>query len=185
MAELYIYKPSLEPIGLPGETFHLIRAAGEEDVEIAAVDALPEYIKDFGAIGAASWLRDQEDTNLELSGNEFGQFRMRVIDDVQLYIKNPSAVQKWRTSKANFYLPQYPSDPTDIVLRNYYFVASEFFLYEDETPRFDLYATLAAAKSRIAFSGFRFRFKGLKLDKEGKQIKGKVTLWINSWPAGK
>jgi len=184
MADLYVYRQVLEPIGLPGETFHLLRAAGEIDVEILAVDAMPEYINDFGAVGAAGWLRDQEDTNLELTDGEFGQFRMRVLDDVQLYLKNPAPTEKWRSARTRFYLPKFPDDPTD-TLRDYFFKASEFFLFEDETPRFDLYAVLAAATSRIAFSGFRFRYQKLGTDLKGVQIKGKVNLWINSWPTGK
>lgn len=182
-AELYIYKTQLDPIGLPGETFHLIRASGELDVEIVAAGAMPEYIHNFGAIGAGAWLRDQEDTNLELNDGEFGQFRMRVLDDVQLYLKNPGPTQQWRSARTNFYLPIWPTDPQDF-MREFFFKASEFFDFEDETPRFDLYATLAAATSRVAFSGFRFRYKKLGLDAKGVQISGKVTLWINSWPTG-
>lgn len=183
MAELYIYKTQFDPIGLPGETFHLIRAAGELDIEVDGVDALPEYIKNFGSIADASWLRDQEDTNLELNDGEFGQFRIRILDDVRLYLKNPSPTQKWRTSRTNFWLPQFPTDGD--FLREYFFRASEFFLFEDETPRFDLYAILAAASSRVAFSGYRFHFRKLGQDKEGKQIRGKIPLWINSFPTGK
>lgn len=141
-----------------------------------SVGAMPEYIKDFGSLTAAVWDADNEDTNLEMGDMELLQLRMRVLDDIRVRLKNPGSVQQWRTSKTNFYLPQFPPGDDNKFWKEFLWVQSEIFVFEDYTPRFDLYSAVAATESRIAFSGWRF-----KLSKIPGQ--GRIKVWINSWPA--
>lgn len=170
-----IYNIDFEPILLVGETARLHKADGPIDIEVLAINALPEHSEDFGDIAAASWRRDETTTATELDTNELAQFRMRVVDDVRVYLKNPQAVSYWRSRTVDFYLPQFPEDIT--FLQNYYFTASEFLVWErDYQPSFDIYAPLAAGTSTVLFSGYKFRCKQI-------QSKGKVDLWVNSWPS--
>ncbi|GAI89915.1 unnamed protein product, partial [marine sediment metagenome] len=167
-----------EPIFLPKETAHLITATTELNVECIAVGALPEREKDFGALTGGEWTREQENTDLELPSNELAQLRMRIVDDLQIEFSNPSPTKQWRTSKAIFYLPQFPTTSAEDFMKQYYFKASEFHVWEKDTPRFDLYAPNGdLATSRIIFNGWRFRVK--KIDTPGK-----ITIWVSGWPSG-
>lgn len=171
-----------KPILLEGQTATLKGAnfpAEGLNVECLAYGALPEYYKDFGALTAATWDTDNEDTNLEMGPMELAQFWMRILDDMKCRFKNPAAVAQWTTKDEKFYLRKFPIDPADLFLQEYVWSASQFFVFENKaTPRFDFYSDVALDTSRVLFSGWRFKLK--KIDAAGK-----ITIWINSWPAGK
>ena len=177
MAELYVYQTHFEPILLPGMQARLITESDKIDIECIAVGGLPEYIKDFGALTAAAWDTDNEDTNLEMSTNEFSQLRMRIVDDIQLRFNNLSATRQWRTSKTSFTLRMYSSYEEEF-MKEYMFKASEFFVYEDHTPRFDFYCDVASTTSKVAFSGWRFKVK------EITGVKPTKVIWVSGWPSG-
>lgn len=178
MADLYVFKSNFEPILLPRETAHLITAEEEFDAECVAVGALPWYQKDFGALTAATWDTDNEDANLEMSTNELAQFRMRIVDDMSLRFNNLAPTRQWRTSKTDFYLKQFPQATGEDFLKEFFFKASEFFVFEDDTPRFDFYSDITLATARVIFSGWRFRLKRISM-------RGKVDIWVSGWPSGK
>ena len=174
MADLHIYRRTLEPILLPGETANLLMAKGLVRAKVLAVTALPEYIKDFGALSAASTTTGQSDSNLQLNTLELAQLRMRVLDDFRVKLYNPAPTKLWVTAKTDFWLPKFPDDPD--FLREFFWQASEFFVWEDDYPNFDLVAVGAVAKSRIAFSGWKYKIVEIKEP-------GKVSIWIGSWPS--
>ena len=180
MADNFRYSTSFEPIMLEGQTVTLLGSGLPVEglnVVCRGVGALPEYFKDFGALTAATWDLDQEDTNLEMNKMELAQLRFRVIDDMKVLLKNPSAVKQWRTLRTDFYLPMFPQNESDQFLKEYYWRASEFFVFEsDNTPRFDLYSTFAQTTAVILFSGWRFRLAKIT-------EKGKFPIFINSWPS--
>lgn len=177
-ADLYTFKTNFEPILLPGETAHLITANTYLDVECVDVGALPEYYKDFGALTAATWDADNEDTNLEMNDWELGQFRVRIVDDIKMRFNNPGSVRQWRTKSGEFYLRQFPTVPEEQFLQEYLFKASEFFVYEDDTtPRFDFYSDVATLTSRVLFSGWRIKVKKTA-------VPGRTTIWVSGWPSG-
>ena len=177
MADLYVFKPNFDPIMLPGETVRVITASKVADVMCVAVGALPEYYKDFGALTATTWDTDNEDTNLEMNDTELGHFRMRVLDDMQLRFNNLAPTRQWRTSKTDFYLRQYPTGEGEDFLKEYMFKASEFFVWEDDTPRFDFKSEFALTTSRVLFSGWRYRCREI-----GER--GRITIWVSGWPSG-
>ena len=147
------------------------------NVMCVGVGALPEYQKDWGSLTTVVWDYDNEDTNLEMPKMEMAQFRMRVIDDFKVQLKHPSSVSQWKTSKANFYLRQWPDDE-DNAYRNFLWKASEILIFEDTTPRFDLYSETTRSQNRIAFSGWRFKLREIT-------EKGRISIWVDSWPSGK
>ena len=179
MADLYIYKTNFEPVFLPGETATLITSAETVVVECVAVGALPEYQSDFGALTAATWDTDNEDANLEMQTHELAQLRMRVLDDMKLRFNNLAPTRQWRTAKTDFYLRQFPQEAGQEFLKEFLFKASEFFIYEDDTPRFDFYSDIALATSKVLFSGWRFRVRELK--GAPKPVK---CIWVSGWPSG-
>jgi len=154
---------------LPSEGLH---------VRCLAVGALPEYYKDFDALVAATWDTDNEDTSLEMGPMEMAQYRFRVLDDMQARLKNTAAVQQWRTKDTIFYLPQFPSGEGQDWLKTYLWKASEFFVWEDTTPRFDFYSSIALTTSRVLFSGWRFKMQKI-------ETPGRIKIWVNEWPAGR
>jgi len=179
--DLFRYSNSFEPILLEGMTATLFAAGLPSEgynVECLAVGALPEYYKDFGALTAATWDSDNEDSNLEMSPMELAQCRMRIQDDIICRLKNTAAVQQWRTKDTVFYLPQFPSEEGQDWLKTYLWKASEFLVWENTTPRFDFYSTIALTTSRVLFSGWRFKMKKIATP-------GRIKILINEWPSGR
>ncbi|MBA7699324.1 hypothetical protein ES703_108018 [subsurface metagenome] len=149
---------------------------GGANYRCLAVDALPEYIKDFGALTADTWKPDQEDENLELTTYELGQLRMMVLDDVRIRLWNPAPTQKWRTNKTRFYLPQFPTEAGQDWYKQYLFALSELFYWETITPRFGLYSAIALDAARILFTGWKFKLTPVT-------EKGAFELMVSGWPA--
>ena len=176
----HVFQAQFEPVFLPGETARLITASATVDVECVAVGALPEYQKDFGALTATTWDTDNEDTNLEMGTLELSQLRMRVLDDMKLRFNNLAPTRQWRTAKTDFFLEQFPQQAGEDFLKEFLFKASEFFIFETDTPRFDFYSPIALATSRVKFSGWRYKVKELP---KGVPVP-KMTLWISGWPSG-
>lgn len=172
-----VYDPEFRPVLLPGDTAHLITQQETIDVECLAVGALPEYVKDFGALTATVWTSDQEDSNLELSDWEMGQYRMQVLSDVKMRFNNLSPTRQWRTSKTDFFLTQFPQNENDHWRKNLLFMQSEFFIYHDDTPRFDFYSDVNTVECLVKFSGWRYYIRKIP-------PRGKVSIWVSGWPSG-
>lgn len=181
MGDQYAFKTELEPIFFPGEHAHIITAQAQLDVVCVAVGALPEYTKDFGALTASTWNVDNEADSLEMNEWEIGHFRMRVLDDLRLRFNNLGPTRQWRTSREDFYLTQFPHDQGETFLQEFMFKASEFFVWQDDTPRFDLYPELGSLPtSRVKFSGWRYKVRKVTVQKGAI----KKIIWISGWPSG-
>ena len=173
-----LYNLNFEPILQRGHTVTLFGSSFNDtgdNFRCSAVDALPTYVKDFSTLTAATWSSEQEDTNLELDKRELVQMRLIVVDDVRLRLKNPGPVSKWRTAKTRFYLTQFPTEANQDWLKEYMFCQSEFFYWEDTTPRFELYSALGVSESRVKFTGWRFKMEPIK-------VKGAFELLVDGWP---
>lgn len=171
------YNKDFDPIMLEGHTATLFGTGLPEEglnVRCVAVGALPEHWVDFGALVANTTDADQTTTDIEMNTLEMAQFRMRVITEMQVKLKHPAAVRQWRAKNVSFYLPQFPDGPN--ALQDWYWTASEFFVFEDNTPSFDLYSGRAQTAALIAFSGWRFKFQ--KITEPGK-----FPIWTSEWPS--
>ena len=176
------YSKDFEPLLLETDTAKIFGAGIPTDglsVKCVAVGAMPEYTKDWGALTGGTWSTDNEDTNLEMGKMELGQFRMIISSNtglVQMRLKNPAAVTQWRTAKTNFVLPSFPVDGTTFQ-QEFYWVQSEFFVFEDTTPRFDLYSPVTTTtECYVTFHGWR-----MKLEEIAEP--GRFTIWISEWPS--
>jgi hypothetical protein len=177
----YRYNPTFSPILLEDMTINLKGSdfpAEGKNFKCIGVDALPEYIKDWGSLTAGTWSTDNEDENLELDTNELGQLRMMVLDDVKVRLKNPAPVTKWRTAKTTFYLPQFPTTADEDWMKEYLFRMSELFYFEDTTPRFDLYSAATVTVARVLFTGWKYKLVPVT-------EKPAFSLLVNSWPGSK
>lgn len=179
MADLYVYKSKFDPILLPNETAHLITQQKEVDVECMAMGAMPYMEYDFGALAAATWSNDNDvggaSQYLKMNDWDMIQMRMLVLDDIRIKLSNLGSVKQWRSANWEWWLPQFPGDPLEQDLREWYFKASEFFVYEDDLPKFHLYSVNACATSRVAFLGYRFRFRRIG-------ARGRLPIWVSGWP---
>lgn len=177
-----IFSPEFLPVLLPNETA-LLRGTPSfpkegQPVRCRWVGALPEYQKDFLALTGGVWLADQEDTNLELSGLELGQMRMRVLDNVNLRLNNPLSTQQWGTVRTRFQLSQFPTEPGQEWLKELLFRMSEFFVWEDETPRFNLYSADTVTISRVIFTGWKLSLEKIAKD----ELTSRQEIWVAGWP---
>ncbi len=173
------YDKCFEPLLLEDQTATLLGTGLPEqglNVRCVAVGALPEYAADFGAVAAGAWDTENSDANLEMNTLEFSQLRMRVISEMKIRMSHPSAVKQWKTKSGQFSLPQFPIDAGDF-LQEYYWKASEFFIFEDNTPVFDLYATRVLASSIVLFSGWRYKLQDIKSQP------GRIRIWTSEWPS--
>lgn len=167
-----------DPLLLDGDTATLRGAGLSEDglnIRCVSVGAMPEYAEDYGALTATVWLEDQQDTNLEMNPMELSQLRMRVMFDGKVRLKNSPAVQQWRTMRTIFYLPQWSEEWPDAVA-NFYWRASEFFVYSNNIPSTSLYSDRTQTVSVVLYMGWRFRLQEIK-------EKGKFDIWISDWPS--
>lgn len=179
MPELFRYNNSFEPLLLEGYTVTLYGAGLPDigkNVRCVGVGALPEYYNNFGAVTANVWLTDVQDTNLIMNTMEFSQLRMRVVDDVRLRLRNSAPVQQWRTRDTPFYLPQFPQTPGEDFLKEFLFKASEFFIWQDQSPMFEFFSSIGSARSGVLFSGWRFKIEEI-------QEKGRFSIWLSDWPS--
>ena len=179
-----IYSATFDPILLPNETALLLGPSHPTEgqpVRCRWVGALPEYQKDFSTLTAATWKPDQEDSNLELNPLELGQMRFRILEDMMVRLANPASTQQWRTAKTRFHITKWPTESGQDFLKEMLFRMSEFFVWQDSTPRFDLYSTAGKTASRIVFSGWKLKVE--KIDKA--QLTSKVEIWTSGWPTGK
>lgn len=177
MPDLYRFENQFEPLLLEDYTAHLFGGGlppSGMNVRCLAVGALPELYHTFGAITAAAWINDQEDTDLEMNTMELGQFRFKVLDDIKVTLKNPAPVQQWRTKSGQFYLTKFDDDSN--FNRELQWKMSEFFTFEDYTPRFNLYSVLATGTSRVIYSGWRFKLEEIAQE-------GKIKVWVSEWPS--
>lgn len=178
MPDLFRYSNAFEPLLLEGYTAKLYGAGLPQEgknVRCVSVGALPEYAADFGALTATVWLTDQIDANLRANNMEFNQIRMRVLDDMYVRLRNSGPVQQWRTRETTFFLPPFPADPDDW-LAEFLLKQSEFFVWEYQDPVFECYSSIAAASSKILFSGWRIKVEDIKEE-------AKFHIWLSDWPA--
>ncbi len=172
------YDKGFEPLLLEEQTATLFGTGLPDNglnVKCVAVGALPEYGADFGSVAAGAWDTENSDANLEMNTMELSQLRMRVVSEMKIRMSHPSSVKQWKTKSAQFSLPQFPIDAGDF-LQEYYWKASELFIFEDNSPVFDLYATRAIAASIVLFSGWRFKLQEINQP-------GRIKLWISEWPS--
>jgi hypothetical protein len=182
VSEVFSYQ--FDPVLLPNETATLRGPDFPEDgqpVMCVAVGGLPEYQKDFGSLTAATWDRDNEDSNLEMGTNELAQLRMEILDDFKIELKNPSSTKQWLTNKTNFYLTRFPIDEGQDFMKAFFWRASEFYIWEDTTPRFDLYSYSAQSVSRVIFRGWRLKMRLITKD----ELTSRQEIWVSGWPSGK
>ena len=180
MAEQYQFKTEFEPILFNGQTAQIRKADGQLGIRIEAVGALPSYKFDLGSLSTSTI--GQEISALEMGSGMMAQYRMVVRGQFELEFSHPdTTVQQWRGKSQRYRLRPISSDGDMNYFDKLAFAQSEFFVYEDETPRFDFYPLGSGQNIQgyLEFHGFRYKFSKLQPGE-----KGILPLWVNSWPSG-
>lgn len=180
MPDLYQGRTIFEPIALPGHTIQIHKADGEFGIRITAVGFLPSLRYDSGALTANA---DQtEISNLEMRSGELAQWRFVILDDFEVEMSHPGTQKQWSTKNVATRVRPIPIQSSEWgPLESFVFASSEFYVYENETPRFDLKVLnsggAATTNGHIEFFGIRYKFTKLETGQRGL-----FDLWVNDWP---
>jgi hypothetical protein len=127
--------------------------------KVKKVIPLPTLIYDFGSLSAST--KDTEpidivkDTaKLEMPDNTLAQFRMKALDDFEVYFKQPKTTSKWVSVHREFFFDMHTP----------YENLTEWFQFEDRSAGIirNNPSTTALNKTRIMFFGFKYELEELK-----------------------
>jgi len=130
---------------------------------IIYIEPLPpsyDTIKDFGSISNGSSLSNQKLDLIELDDLELGQFRFKVLDDIQVTVFQPKASKRFAIKNTTIRVDKLSQlyDP-DLEF-------SEIFVYKDKYPYVDVENNSGEdlSKTRIIFFGYRFVLEELEVE---------------------
>lgn len=154
--DLYPHKSvggMMEPIALQDNlvAIHYIKSVYYR--RVAYFEGLPPFQAiDLGAIAAAQVGARTNVTRLDMYDEEFGQFRLYPLDNVQLRVFLPRGA-----ARGDLKTIQVPIDP-DIITRNPDLSLSEIFVWEDNRPAIEAVNgnAVGIATSRVIAMGYRF-----------------------------
>lgn len=175
------------PVFGVGDTVRILKAGESKNIEIFAVQALPHHRHDFGSLTSGTNLRDRDETHLDMPNGEMAQYRFMAMGEFEVEFSHPgSTVGAWRTDSQNFRItPSFLHVDTPIQERDWMWAASEFWVFETETPRFHLipFASAIGAQAHIDFYGIRYAWKALPSPGEPQFVEPQYTLRVNAWPS--
>lgn len=159
-----------------GHTVQVIRTDGISHVRIKGVRALPSHEHDWGSLTAGSVTSRQECTHLELDAGQFAQYWVKVRDNFELELLHPRSTNFFNNKRAsnvvgaNWRIRPYLGEQNETPeVQNMRLAASEFWVWEDDTPLFDLYPPLSVQnpQGHVEFFGYRYSYDELPVGAEG------------------
>jgi len=153
----YMFKRDLEPIALIDENICILSEGGRTYYKVVAIEAVPEIIKDFGAITAGGETEYTDMTELKVGKNKLGHYRILPLDNIYIYAKQPSATQKWDVQRTTARISQRITDYNPTLS------LTEVFQHEDQPFEIKVVNpdTVDIDKSRILFYGFVYKLSKL------------------------
>jgi len=191
MPDLYYGKTEFEPALLGGQSARLHLSATEfHDIRVVSWGYLPSHRHDFGSLTAGTASLANDCTHIDMPNGELAQYRWVIGDpSVEVEMKHPASTQQWMAQSqttstgANWRMRYWGvDDPIDV--QKWMFKSSEFFVFEQNTPRFDLYPVsglsgASTPQGYVEFFGFRY-----SLERLPNGERGMVDLWVQGWPGG-
>jgi len=155
MVERKLFSVDFEPVVQPREYVRILPEG--KFFQVIGVRAVPFLQKDFGALTANVEKKDQEVEEVYTEDDEFGQWRMQVVDNFTITEhKCPRGRHYWLTKKSRGNLPQYMTYGDPMVENNQ---LTEFFQYKDKERLMSVLATASISTSRVNFYGYIFKMK--------------------------
>lgn len=183
------FNPLFEARFVEGDTIRVHKADGAEDIHILAVGALPYRRWDAGSLSSASSLA-VDPTTLDMPAGEMAQYRFFVRDAFEVELTHPgTTVRQWKSDTTNWRIPPVMEGVSGLSEAEVSFLwaASEFWVFEDQTPRFDFYRLAGVTvEMHIDFSGIRYAFETFAtMQTRGitPPLRPAYDLWANAWPA--
>lgn len=161
MADTMLYKAGpIQPVCLAGEVVGIWTQKVWKFGRVTLVEGLPAgstMIQNLGAIAAGQSIQPVQIAALAMNDYEFGQFRMKVLDDFAAELYLARADKRYSTKAVNSRVTLV-SDQFDNV-----FNTTEFFVHEDAMPFVAAFneTGYALAVARVAFWGFRYVYEEL------------------------
>ncbi len=181
----YQFNAGFAPALLNGHSARLFKADGWIDLRILAVGALPSFRWDVGALTAGSTTAAQDPTHLDMPVGEFSQVRSIIRGQFELELTHPNqSVRQWQSKSNGWRLTPVDWDQ-DPAASAFMWAASELWIFEDETPRFDFIALSSAQvlNGHVDHYGWRYSYE-VFTDEESNKNPPKANIWVNSWPSG-
>jgi hypothetical protein len=157
MSELYSARPGpITPIAGIGQNILVYKQKKYFLYNVVYREGLPysaPLMMNFGAIAAGATLAGQSLQNiLEMPDNQIGQFRMQVLDDVQVTLWEPRSNGRFQLKNNIAQVSAYTA------LQDSCGHTTEFFVHEATWPFVDITNPRVAATvtARIAFYGFKY-----------------------------
>ena len=158
------FKQDFTPFFQVGDRFVLQTSNRETVQEVLGVEALPDHRHDFGSLTAGTTLSGQDDRHLDVGPKELAQYRFYARDAFEVAMTHPADSNRFWSARggtsANFRIPPWHMADPDMAtpLSRYYWAASEFWVFEEETPRFDLIpaAWTQNPQGHMTFTGYLF-----------------------------
>ena len=179
MPDLYYGKTEFEPALLGGQSARLhINATEYHDVRVVSWGYLPSHRHDFGSLTAGTASLANDCTHIDMPDGALAQYRWVIGDPaVEVELKHPASTQQWATQSfstatgANWRMRYWGvDDPIDV--QKWMFKSSEIWVFEQNTPRFDLYPVsglsgASTPQGYIEFFGFRYALERLPNGESG------------------
>lgn len=146
------FPENFEPVVRKGENVELIK--NDKDVlgyfVVKYVEPLPRKVHTFGSINAETSAGDAEVTDLYMPDGELAQYRMTVLDDVEVTISQPKAKKRHATKSFVHTITPFIQQVAPHL--------TQFFVFEDEQVFFDVKNPTKYNRfnHRIMFYGWRF-----------------------------
>jgi len=154
------YATLFEPVVKPRENIRLVPAlrGRKQFFQVEYVEPVYGIIIDLGQLAASSSTSLSAIDNLDLDENQLGQWRLFLLDDFELLIKQPRAVERGTTKVVSTKITPYTMilDPE--------LKSTEFYTFEDKT-RVYIQATNPTNSSvyaRIFVYGWKFLLKEIE-----------------------
>lgn len=175
---------------LPGHTYKVHKVSGDINVRITAARPHPSHRHDFGALTAGTVSTAQQCTHIQVADGQFARYRFIILGAFDIELKHPQATLFWAprgpsvTVGATWRARSWEGDRTlSPSQQEWYWMSTEFWLWEDEDPRFDIYplnsaGTQPAAQGHVEFQGWRYGWEELE---DNEAVQGDI--WVDKFPA--
>lgn len=146
------FPESFEPVVRKGDNVELLKS--DKDIlgyyTVKYIEPLPRKQHDFGAINNETSSGDTEVTDLYMNDGELAQYRMILLDDMEVTISQPKAKKRHATKSYVHTMTPYTVQAAPHL--------TQFFIFEDEKVFFDVKNPTKYVRGihRIMYLGWRF-----------------------------
>ena len=155
----HAYSLQFEPVARVGENIRILPDGieGAGYYRVAFLEPIHPIVKDFGALAAGGDTGDQEVSELYMQDGELAQYRIILLDDVEVLIKQPATKERFSTKVG----------ATRLTYQGQFIRpgSHEIFVFEDSPKvKFVVYNPGLAPipTSRLMFIGFRYKLERLE-----------------------